>query len=80
MELGQLWPICTQGAGSGILIMDNPLKKHHYYIYFIRLDHGEKLSDSLIIDLIFTHNDQQLTLDWPHVLLETNAHVKPNIR
>lgn len=50
MEPSLLWHMCTQGVGSGSLILVNPLKKHHYCSYLIRLDHGEKTSDSLIID------------------------------
>lgn len=43
METGPLWHMCTQGVGSLILV--NPLKKHHYCIYLIGLDHGKKASE-----------------------------------
>lgn len=50
MKPGPQWHVCTQGVGSGSLILVNPLKKHHYYTYLIGLDHGNKASDCLITD------------------------------
>lgn len=50
MKPGPQWHVCTQGVGSGSLILVNPLKKHHYYTYLIGLDRGNKASDCLIID------------------------------
>lgn len=50
MEPGPLWHVCTQGVGSGSLILVNPLKKHPDCSYLIGFNHGEKAFDSLISD------------------------------